>query len=150
MIFITSFFVSKEAEVDELWSAAVYQPKGYNFPKAAWADIRDSSGAWIRPRNFLDSSDPAAAYFERMYEHFMARSFDIAEWYSACDGVPGLCCWCPYDKAARRQLAEFGSFICHTGPIAAVLTDLGYEVVLDKARDNMYTYNEEANKNGRH
>jgi len=138
MIFITSFFDSKEAPVDELWSAAVYQPKGYRFPKAAWADIRDDSGSWIRPRNFLSSSDPAAAYYERMVAHFGSRAAAIHEWYEACDGVPGLCCWCPYDRAARRQLEEFGTFICHTGPIATVLEDLGYEVVLDKARERMY------------
>ena len=145
MIVLTSFFDSKEAEVDELWSAAVYQPKGYKFPKAGWADIRDEDGNWIRPRNFLDADDPAAAYYERMCEHFMARASEIHGWYAECSGVPGLCCWCPYDKAARRQLAEFGTFICHTGPIATVLDDLGYEVVLDKARENMYTYNEEGN-----
>lgn len=138
MILLTSFFDSKEAEVDELWSAAVYQPKGYTFPKAAWADIRDERGNWIRPRNFLVDPDPAEAYFERMYEHFMARSHDIAEWYAEREGVPALCCWCPYDRAARRQLEEFGSFICHTGPIAAVLFDLGYDVAVDAARDKMY------------
>jgi hypothetical protein len=139
MILITSFFKAKEAGADECWSAAVYQPKGYTFPKAAWADIRDERGNWIRPRNFLDAADPAMAYYQCMCEHFMARSSDIERWVEEREGVPALCCWCPFDRAAKRQLEEFGSFICHTGPIATVLEELGYEVGLDKDRENMYT-----------
>jgi len=48
-----------------------------------------------------------------------------------------LCCWCPYDKAAKRQLADYGSFICHSWPVESFLKELGVEVVRDADREQM-------------
>ncbi len=137
-VLMTSFFKSNKLEMEK-WSVAVYQPKGYRYPKVDWADIR-LDGKWIRPREFLGEPDPAAAYFKFMVEMYRSRIDEAAEWlqdYYVHDVA--FCCWCPHDRAARAQLEEFGSFICHTGPLAAFLRDdCGVEVVLDKARELMY------------
>lgn len=144
-IYITSFFKVKELPEGVVpFSAAVYQPKGYSLPKAEWCDIRDERGQWIRPRNFLSAYNPAQAYWDAMMEHYWARRVDIGNWleeHHECDVA--LCCWCPYDRAAKRQLAEFGTFICHTGPVGATLergwggVDL-VNVFYDKDREAMY------------
>lgn len=140
MIYLTSFFKTKELPMDvEVWSAAVYQPKGYTFPKADWTDIRDQYGKWIRPREFLDEADPAAAYFAAMCDHYLARVDAAEEWLADLNGDAALVCWCPYDRAAKRQLAEFGSFICHTSPLGTFLSEtMGEDVVYDEDRQKMY------------
>lgn len=102
-------------------SVAVYQPKGYSYPKVEWADIR-RDGRWTRPRDFLSSEQPLVAYHDALYALYMERK-DEAEWWR--DAIPwdvALCCWCPYDQAAQRQLKDFGSFVCHT----AVLSEFIY------------------------
>jgi len=138
MILMTSFFDSNKLDMEK-WSVAVYQPSGYDYPKVDWADIR-VQGQWIRPRLFLSDPDPAAAYWRFMTTMYESRIREAHEWlqdYYTHDLA--MCCWCPHDRAARRQLEEFGSFICHTGPLAAFLRDkCGVEVALDKHRERMY------------
>lgn len=122
-----------------MYSAAVYQPKGYKYPKVAWTDIRDASGKWTRPREFLDHDDPALAYFDAMLAHYDARLDEAREWAQNAPDKVALCCWCPYDRAAKRQIEEFGSFICHTGPLGLFIEDrLGVTVTYDIDRDKMY------------
>ncbi len=48
-----------------------------------------------------------------------------------------LCCWCPYNRAAQRQLADYGSFVCHSWPVETFLKELGIEVKRDKDRERM-------------
>lgn len=44
-------------------------------------------------------------------------------------------CWCPVEKAAIRQLKEYGSFICHTSVIGEFLaTEFGVPVWYDSDR----------------
>lgn len=50
-----------------------------------------------------------------------------------------LCCWCPYDRAAKRQLEDCGSFVCHSWPVESFLKELGIEVVRDADRERMVT-----------
>jgi hypothetical protein len=140
MIYLTSFFKSGELPEGVVpWSAAVYQPKGYKYPKADWTDIRDETGKWTRPREFLAATNPAEAYFEAMLDHYKSRQSSAEEWLWQNSHVDcALCCWCPYDRAAQRQLKEFGSFICHTGPVGEFLYSLGAEVVYDEDRERMY------------
>lgn len=142
MIFITSFFKTKELPEGVVpYSAAVYQPRGYTLEKAGWTDIR-IDGKWIRPRLFLSDEDPAAAYWRFMMDMYRSRTDAAHEWlethhnYHDC----ALCCWCPFDRAAKRQLEEHGTFICHTGPLGAFLEELGVEVLYDKDRERMYEY----------
>lgn len=137
-VYLTSFFKTRELpEGVEVFSGAVYQPKGYTLPKCDFADIRDEHGKWIRPRNFLDAADPAQAYFAAMQTHFAKREREIAYFCAEHPNV-AICCWCPYDRAAKRQLEEFGTFICHTGPLGAVLENFGYDVLYDEDRLKMY------------
>lgn len=140
-VYLTSFFKIKELpEGVEPFSAAVYQPKGYNLEKPMWTDIRQD-GKWTRPRNFLEEDDPAEAYFEAMLKMYRSREVDARWWLQfvmADKRDVALCCWCPYDRAARRQLEEFGTFICHTGPLGTFIEELGYDVLYDEDRLKMY------------
>ena len=137
-IYITSFFKTKELpDYVERWSAAVYQPDGFNFPKAAWTDIRDDHGAWIRPRNFIGHANPRESYHEFLWNHYTNRITDAALWLGDLTGPAALHCWCPYDQAAQRQLRDWGSFICHTSVLGEFLTGLGATVWYDADRLEM-------------
>ena len=123
MIYLTSFFRVKDLPPGvSTYSAAVYQPKGFDFPKVHWADIR-KFGKWTRPRDFMDTPDPMLYYHDALYELYMSRKGQVEGWLKSLGGPVALCCWCPYDKAAKRQLDEWGSFICHTGVIGEFLTN---------------------------
>lgn len=140
MIYLTSFFKSKELpEHVERYSAAVYQPKGYTFPKVDWTDIRDSTGAWTRPRNFVDDEFPAQSYRESLYALYLSRIHTAREWVDLLvRRDAALCCWCPSDKAAQRQLEEFGSFICHTAVLGEFIsTEFSVPVWYDADRVRM-------------
>lgn len=134
-IHMTSFFASKKLDqgITPL-SCAVYQPKGFKYPKVMWTDIRDDEGNWIRPRLFVNEENPLNAYWEAMRKHYLHRQDEALAWLDSFRGPVALCCWCPYDRAAQRQLKEFGTFICHTGPLGEFLEDLGAVVWYDEDR----------------
>lgn len=121
------------------FSIAVYQPHWYPpLPKLDLFDIRSEAGAWIRPRLFEGQSDPLYRYHERLLLLYRQRrhngdNTDIT--LRKRDAV--LCCWCPYDKAAKRQLEEHGSFVCHSWPVESFLRELGIDVVRDTDRERM-------------
>jgi hypothetical protein len=147
-VYLSSFFKAKELPVGvEAWSAAVYQPKGMTFPKAGWADIReDKTGAWIRPRVFEGYSNPPKAYRDYLIEQYRGRIEEFNIWRYSQEGDAALLCWCPYDKAAKRQLDEWGSFICHTGVIAEFLIEQGVPVWLDSDRSKMMVLSQRLSK----
>lgn len=118
-----------------LFSAAVYQPKGYSYPKAQWADIRDSSGSWIRPRNFVDLPNPLQSYSDALWRLYTSRLEAARRFFDDNGTDLILCCWCPYDKAAQRQLKEHGSFVCHTAVMYKFIKhQLNLKVVVDNDR----------------
>ena len=133
---ITSFRCSHNLEA--VWSAAVYQPKGYHYPKAEWADIRDENGKWTRPRDFIGEEDPLLAYRQALLNLYASRTNVVAQWLAQVStfwGEFALCCWCPYDRAAQRQLQEHGSFVCHTAVIGEHLEQHhGVQVFYDNDR----------------
>lgn len=136
-IYLTSFFKEKELPSDiRRYSAAVFQPKGYNFPKASWTDIRDSAGQWTRPRNFLGGRNPAESYRAALLGIYNGRVDEAREWLASVESrSAALLCWCPYDKAAQRQIEEWGSFICHTAVLGEFLrTEFGVPVWYDADR----------------
>lgn len=131
-----------------VFSAAVYQPKGYELPKADWTDIR-RDGRWIRPRDFVTESgvyvgDPLESYARALFELYDSRIEEAQRWfhevaqdYHTLGGI-ALACWCPYDRAAQRQLGEHGSFVCHTGPLGSwIESRLGHRVWNDTDRARM-------------
>lgn len=123
-VYLTSFNRSRSLPTHvETWSGAVYQPNGFDYPKAEWADIRKNDGTWIRPREFLQEASPLDAYRRTLLNHYASRGEKIREWLNnlAWSEV-ALCCWCPYDRAAQRQLNEFGSFVCHLTVIGEYLS----------------------------
>lgn len=123
-VYITSFFKSHYVPKDvERFSAAVYPPKGYEWmPKAAWTDIRDIKGNWTRPRNFVKAENPLTAYRQALWDLYSARQLEASRWLSEREGAFALCCWCPSDRAAQRQLKEWGSFICHTSVLGEFIS----------------------------
>ena len=140
MIYLTSFFEEKVLPDDvRRFSAAVFQPKGYSFPKADWTDIRDSTGRWTRPRNFLGEDYPPASYRSALLGIYNSRLHEAREWLETNESFDtALLCWCPYDKAAQRQLKEWGSFICHTAVLGEFLSDtLAVPVWYDADRLNL-------------
>ena len=143
--YLTSFKVAYELgfanhEDNEVWSSAVSQPHWYpQRPKAGWMDIRPvAGGTWIRPREFISMDKPLEGYFQALQELYNSRRDEALEW-AETRPVPNvvICCWCPYDKAAQRQLAEHGSFVCHTAAVGEFLKGLGFGVVADEDRKKM-------------
>lgn len=133
---ITSFRRSHELPVP-VFSAAVYQPQGYNYEKADWCDIR-RDGAWIRPRDFVgQGDDPLLLYHNALLNLYAERAHEISNWLDGVGNDFALCCWCPYDRAAQRQLHEHGSFVCHTAVIGEVLENFGVRVWYDDDRRRM-------------
>lgn len=147
------------------YSIAVYQPRWFpQLPKLDVFDIRDAAGQWVRPRNFIPDftdydnytenrpADPvllqryhdtlAGMYRERTRASGLALAVGDLELaravYPTSEGRDiALCCWCPYDKAAKRQIESYGSFVCHSWPVETVLCELGYDVVRDADRQEM-------------
>src|SRR3990167_8862087 len=139
MIYLTSFYKSGELPPEvKRFSAAVYQPDGFNYPKIFAFDIR-SKGKWIRPREFKDKPRSLMAYHDALYAHYLKREVAIQTWlYKFGDTPVALCCWCPYEKAAQHQLNEWGSFVCHLSVVGEFLHDLGAQVWYDGDRLIIY------------
>ena len=132
------------------YSIAVYQPKNYpRLPKLDIFDIRNEAGEWTRPRNFIRYDDTPAhneALLRRyhdalvgMYQQRFERGgFEVEDLEKALGDDVALCCWCPYDRAAQRQLKDYGSFVCHSTVVRTFLLELGTEVILDADREKMW------------
>lgn len=120
-------------------AVTVYPPKGYeHYPKIEWTDIRREDGTWIRPREFVSQDEPLLAYWEALLQHYDERLPQAEQWADALLGDVAMCCWCPHDRAAQRQLEEHQSFVCHTGPLGWwIETRLGLRVWYDEERRNM-------------
>lgn len=152
-ILLTSFFKSHEAIAKGYtpYSVAVYQPKGFNYPKLDFFDIRQN-GRWIRPRDFIGEQYPLTKYQEVLERLYYTREAEIRAWKESLANYVNndvrtnttkvaLCCWCPYDRAAQRQLQTHGTFVCHTAIIGKIIQQLqpGFMpgVGYDKDRDKM-------------
>jgi hypothetical protein len=137
-VHFTSFKELEKEAVGPAFSIAVFQPKGFDLPKAYWADIRDPrTRTWIRPREFERYWDPLAAYRDALWGHYLARKDAIRDFFSIAEEHPflTLVCWCPYERAAQRQLREFGTFVCHSEVVRGFLAfELGLETTVDDDR----------------
>jgi hypothetical protein len=133
--------------IGQPFSIAVYQPQWWKeVPEAPLFNILNEKGDWIRPREFIppnhDGTKPSQkvlqAYFEALFALYDTRRDQIRFWLRSQD-VPriGLLCWCPYDRAAKRQLEDFGSFVCHSAAVGEYLKRLGYRVLRDVDRKRM-------------
>lgn len=151
-VFLTSFRRWHTNPKPKGWfgySIAVYQPKWFpQLPKIQGFDIRDDGGRWIRPRDFippdhdasLPSRDILYGYREALIDLYNSRYeslMDELDLIRRMDVVPALCCWCPYDTAAKRQIEDYGSYICHSAAVEVWLRQRGIKVIRDKDRQNM-------------
>ena len=138
-VYLTSFFQSHSLPDDVVpMSAAVYQPKGYSYPKVDWTDIRNLDGEWIRPRDFIQFAHPLQAYRDALYQQYMLRRALAIHWRDTTPHDVALCCWCPHDRAAKRQMEQFGSFVCHTAVLSEfIYRELGVAVWEDGERRHM-------------
>lgn len=101
-------------------------------------DIRPGyQGTWIRPREYVNLNAPLDGYFMALLDLYASRAADADEWLQSVGDNVAVCCWCPYDKAAQRQLKEFGTFVCHTAAVGRFLQELGYGVAYDLDREKM-------------
>lgn len=133
------------------YSIAVYQPKWLpQLPVTRVFDIRDANGSWIRPRDFMpEGHDPTLPsdellkrYRDALLGLYVSRRKAIGEFLHDHEGHRlTLCCWCPYDKAAQRQLHDYGSFVCHSAVVQAYLEVAGVTVLRDLDRvDSMVCF----------
>lgn len=138
-VYLTSFFKSHGLPDGVVpYSAAVYQPKGYGYPKVPWTDIRPDGGQWIRPREFLSEANPLDGYRKALLDLYGGRKDEACAWRDSLAHDVALCCWCPYDRAAQRQLGDFGSFVCHTAVLGEfIYNELGVAVWEDADRRKM-------------
>jgi len=134
MIYLTSFKRSRELPSEVVrYSAAVYQPKGYKMWEASCFKITDSDRKWIRPREFIDKKNPLISYRRALVNLYdgRVRKNKIEKFLDDCHGSDiALCCWCPYEKAAVRQLDQFGSFVCHLSVVGYWLKENHPEIPL--------------------
>src|SRR3990170_1746497 len=135
MIYLTSFYqYHRSTHRDRVpgYSIARWQPKWYQ-PLPA---LRLFHPGQIRPRDF---GGDLQAYHETLLVIFRQRytSHDQRKWPWKQNGDIALCCWCPYAKAATRQIKEFGTFVCHSWPAETFLKELGLEVIRDGDRKGM-------------
>ena len=127
MVEFTSFKKSIELpDRVKRYSEAVYQPKGFNYPKLDFFDIR-KNGWWIRPRLYAEDPNPLMSYRETLMNAYIGRQDDIIRWIYDRPDYVALCCWCPYEKAAQRQIREHGNFVCHTEVIGGIIKTLAPE-----------------------
>jgi hypothetical protein len=139
-VLITSFQRSHDLAYIPTFSVAVYQPKGFALPEVEWAKITDANGEWIRPRRFITEPDPLAAYHFALLDHYRGRTLAARDWLDHVNtfwGTIAFCCWCPYERRAREQLKEHGSFVCHTAVLGEFLEELGVRVWYDTDRQRM-------------
>jgi hypothetical protein len=104
-------------------------------------DIRPvKGGKWIRPREFLDHhKDPLTGYFDALLDLYESRHSDVERWVevTAAHEQTWVACWCPYDTAAKKQIEEWGTYVCHTAAVGLTLERMGLPVVYDKDRGRM-------------
>ncbi len=139
-VYLTSYQLSHALPDGVLrCQCTVYPPKGYeHYPKVDWTDIRQGDGSWIRPRVFMDQFDPPKAYHDALMKLYESRIIEATSWAVNLQSDVALCCWCPYDRAAQRQLHEHGSFICHTEVLGEFLENrIGLRVWRDADRAKM-------------
>lgn len=151
MITLTSFKIW-HADPDPnqaAYSIAVYQPKWLpRLDETRVFDIRDANGNWIRPRDFVPDGHDATkpdfellnSYRDALYLLYAGRSVAIQRFLGRATKDLALCCWCPYDKAAQRQIHDYGGFVCHSAVVEVFLRDLGHEVLRDADRERMVTF----------
>lgn len=151
LIYLSSFQKAQKWEFKNphnCFSIAVYQPKWVKpYQEASVFNILDANGDWIRPRNFIpEGHDPTqpdnqllGRYFDALLEHYDRRRPQIEEWLASHTvRRVNLLCWCPYDRAAKRQLKDYGSFVCHSAAVGFYLQEfLGQRVQLDTDRKRM-------------
>lgn len=139
-IYLTSFRLSHGLAPHIVkMSVAMYPPKGYeHIPQLSWALIADEHGQWIRPRNFVTEEQPLQAYHDALYAQYKSRLGEAVAWSEQLSNDVALLCWCPYDRAAQRQLGDFGSFVCHTAVLSEfIFKELGLAVWEDGDRRHM-------------
>ncbi len=126
------------------YSIAVYQPKWLpQLDVAPVFNILNEERNWIRPRDFIPpdhDGKPNQALLRRYYQA-LTRLYDSREEQiqqflrdHRLNSHIYLCCWCPYDRAAQRQIKDFGSFVCHAAVVGSWLVEHGVRVMRDKPR----------------
>lgn len=131
-IMLTSFVEARRLDTRlwTPWSAARWAPDfAQQWPVAKWAAPLRPDGTAVKLRDFGD--DPLPKYRTYVLDLYRSRWPAIRDWVFRYDGThQALCCWCPFTKTARVQLEHFGSFHCHLGVVAEVLSKSGVVVMV--------------------
>jgi hypothetical protein len=127
---LTSFRDAYTMDFDERWSGARWAPKlCADWPVAEWAQPMDSGGKVVI-RAFGDGSGALVAYRDYLLDLYRHRVDDVDDWLDEVQGEVALCCWCPHTIQAGKQLALFGTFVCHLSVVRDILIWRGADVDL--------------------
>jgi hypothetical protein len=87
---------------------------------------------------------PLEGYRDALWKLYNGRIDETDAWLYAVEASGydvSLCCWCPYDRAAQRQLGEHGSFVCHTAVMGKFLEEvMKVSIKYDTDRDQMVKF----------
>jgi hypothetical protein len=142
-ILLSSFKKSKEVikKIPDSchYSVSRWQPSGFSY------NILDFLGAYYKNGNGLllqNRTNPLQSYQHDLFKYYVSRWEEIVLWLTTIqnsDKLIVLNCWCPYSKATKNQIKNFGSFACHTGLIGKIINSYfpDIELYLDKDRHQM-------------
>lgn len=123
----------------EVWSAARWQPKGFRLAEAAWmkpvwpAEYQ-KAGQPFKLRDVYGDVGEYHKFMRYVYGRHESVVVDRDAWLAKAGRFVVAACWCPWSKTSQRQIATFGSFVCHTAPLGSVLAELGVRVEYDSDR----------------
>jgi len=133
MIILTSFENSKKLLKKQVfenvnvntYSVSRKQPTGFSYIDLPFFAARDIHGNKLRLINGIEE------YRRKLLEFYdTVYQSHIVPW--VLDLRPGdidiICCWCPYSESTKRQIRQYGSFVCHTGIIGSIVNDVNPEI----------------------
>ena len=141
MIFLSSFVraIKYFEHGVPVFSVARWQPRSRAearpWPELSFLAATDAYGRPLRLRNYPDA--PIAGYCAAYGEALAARWAAVRQWLDGLspDAHAVLACWCPHSSVGRRQVAEHGTFFCHTMLIGEVIRTAKPDVLVHPDRD---------------
>lgn len=123
MVILTSFKKSKEVikklklSIDNVYSVARFQPKGYNYKELRFLAAEDEYGNKLLLKDF---KNPEKEFKEALKRSYRKKIYQIVEWLKSLKEEENivLCCWCPYSSQKDNKNHYF---LCHNGIIGQII-----------------------------
>jgi len=115
------------------YSVSRFNPSGYPYERLEFLSAYDVNGNRLR----LKGSSPEQ-YRHEWLKYIVKNKEIVFNWLDNLDNNVHilLCCWCPYSQSIKKQIKNYGSFVCHTGLIGNLINKYrpDIELILDKDR----------------